>query len=102
MKKSLMEWYDDESRFLRGGSWRDSLDWTIGDVIHAHEDGTIILDDGITTWNPIRAADYFLGCALARLETHENLNLRYLDHVREQIVAARQTLTQAREDADRG
>jgi hypothetical protein len=26
-----------------------------GDVIHALSDGTITLDDGITTWNPLRA-----------------------------------------------
>jgi hypothetical protein len=26
-----------------------------GDVVHAYSDGTIILDDGVTTWNPLRA-----------------------------------------------
>lgn len=30
-------------------------DWSPGDVIAAEEDGTITLDDGITTWNPERA-----------------------------------------------
>ncbi len=30
-------------------------DWSPGDVIAAYEDGTIVLDDGITTWNPARA-----------------------------------------------
>jgi hypothetical protein len=29
-----------------------------GDVIAAYPDGTIILDDGITTWNPRRAAKF--------------------------------------------
>lgn len=35
---------------------RSEFDWSVGDVIAAYEDRTIILDDGITTWNPIRAA----------------------------------------------
>ena len=34
-------------------------DWSPGDVIHADVDGTIVLDDGITTWNPTRASKYF-------------------------------------------
>lgn len=29
-----------------------------GDVIAAYADGTIILDDGITTWNPRRAEEF--------------------------------------------
>lgn len=45
-------------------------DWSIGDVIHAEEDGTIVLDDGITTWNPIRAK-VFLDKEKKRLEERE-------------------------------
>jgi hypothetical protein len=29
-----------------------------GDVIAAYPDGTIIMDDGVTTWNPLRALDF--------------------------------------------
>jgi hypothetical protein len=31
-----------------------------GDVISAEPDGTIVLDDGITTWNPARACEFLL------------------------------------------
>lgn len=45
-------------------------DWTPGDVIHAESDGTIVLDDGITTYNPIRAAQWTAeSAARARAET---------------------------------
>lgn len=30
-------------------------DWSPGDVIWADEEGNIMLDDGIETWNPARA-----------------------------------------------
>jgi hypothetical protein len=30
-------------------------DWSPGDVIASYPDGTIVLDDGTTTWNPERA-----------------------------------------------
>lgn len=33
-------------------------DWSIGDVIAAWTDGTIVLDDGITTWNDARAGEF--------------------------------------------
>jgi hypothetical protein len=33
-------------------------DWSPGDVIAAYSDGTIVLDDGLTTWNPERANDF--------------------------------------------
>lgn len=33
-------------------------DWSEGDVIAAYDDGTIVLDDGITTWNPERAREF--------------------------------------------
>ena len=35
-----------------GGRYPDT---SPGTVIHAKSDGTIILDDGVTTWNPLRA-----------------------------------------------
>jgi hypothetical protein len=38
-----------------GGRYPDD---SPGDVIHAYSDGTIILDDGITTWNPLRALEW--------------------------------------------
>jgi hypothetical protein len=38
-----------------------------GDVISAEPDGTIVLDDGITTWNPARACSFLL----AQLERRE-------------------------------
>jgi len=34
-------------------------DWSPGEVVAAYEDGTIVLDDGLTTWNPERARQYF-------------------------------------------
>jgi hypothetical protein len=33
-------------------------DYSPGDVIAAYEDGTIVLDDGLTTWNPERAKKF--------------------------------------------
>lgn len=30
-------------------------DWSVGDVIYAYDDGTIVLDDGITTYNRVKA-----------------------------------------------
>jgi hypothetical protein len=33
-------------------------DESIGDVIAGYPDGTIVLDDGITTWNPRRAEEF--------------------------------------------
>lgn len=44
----------EEERWLAwsGGNYPDD---SPGDVIHAEKDGTITLDDGITTWNPLRA-----------------------------------------------
>lgn len=35
-----------------------AYDWSPGDVIAAYPDGTIILDDGITTYNPERARQF--------------------------------------------
>jgi hypothetical protein len=31
------------------------LDFSPGDVVHWYADGTIVLDDGVTTYNPLRA-----------------------------------------------
>ncbi len=39
-----------------GGDYPDD---SPGDVISANMDGTIVLDDGITTWNPLRALAWF-------------------------------------------
>ena len=36
----------------------DIDDWSIGDVIAAYPDGTIVLDDGITTYNMQRAQEF--------------------------------------------
>ncbi len=33
-------------------------DWTPGGVIYAYEDGTIVLDDGITTYNKVKARQW--------------------------------------------
>ena len=40
-------------------------DHSPGDVIAAELDGTIILDDGITTWNPLRSGEFFNARAVA-------------------------------------
>ena len=47
-------------------AWSDGRypDESPGDVIHAEADGTITLDDGITTWNPLRALEWFAGEAV--------------------------------------
>lgn len=42
-----------------------------GDVIAAEPDGTIILDDGITTWNPARATAFLLANEKRRAEAAE-------------------------------
>lgn len=42
-----------------------------GDVIAAESDGTIILDDGVTTWNPARATAFLV--AQAQRKTRERL-----------------------------
>jgi len=56
-----MRFFSDNADYHRAVSQADEkMDWSAGDVIAAYEDGTIVLDDGITTWNPIRARA-FLG-----------------------------------------
>jgi hypothetical protein len=53
-----------EQRSRDAGRW---LEWSDGrypddspgDVIQAQSDGTITLDDGITTWNPLKALAWF-------------------------------------------
>lgn len=42
-------------------AWSDGKypDDSPGDVIAAESDGTITLDDGITTWNPLRALGWY-------------------------------------------
>jgi hypothetical protein len=48
----------DTDRWLAwsGGRYPDD---SPGGVVHAESDGTIVLDDGVTTWNPLRALDWF-------------------------------------------
>lgn len=41
-----------------GGQYPDD---SPGDVIAAEADGTIVLDDAITTWNPLRALAFLAG-----------------------------------------
>lgn len=41
-------------------------DVSVGDVIAAAPDGTIVLDDGITTWNPSRAVAFLVAQAKAQ------------------------------------
>ena len=50
----LTELVDELQRWFAwsGGQYPDD---SPGDVIAAYSDGTIVLDDGITTWNPLRA-----------------------------------------------
>jgi hypothetical protein len=43
-------------------------DWSPGDVIAAYPDGRIVLDDGVTTYNPERAADFLKLADRSRLE----------------------------------
>jgi hypothetical protein len=43
-------------------------DWSPGDVIRAYKTGLIVLDDGTTTWNPERAAQFLKGQIVTRLE----------------------------------
>ena len=42
----------------QGGEQRKVRDWTVGDIIAAYPDGTIVLDDGLTTWNDVRAKEF--------------------------------------------
>jgi len=50
----------DEIRSLAGAATTTSTqpDWSCGEVIAAYADGTIVLDDGLTTWNPERAQQF--------------------------------------------
>lgn len=44
----------------------EEYDWSVGDIIAAYEDGTIVLDDGITTFNPDRAKKFLKANARKR------------------------------------
>jgi hypothetical protein len=48
----------DQNRWLAwsGGQYPDD---SPGDIISAEVDGMIVLDDGVTTWNPLRALAWF-------------------------------------------
>jgi hypothetical protein len=50
----LVDIGDNLARWLAwsGGHYPDN---SPGDVIAAYADGTIVLDDSVTTWNPLRA-----------------------------------------------
>lgn len=52
----------DEQNLKRWLSWSDGRypDTVVGDVIAAEQDGTIVLDDGLTTWNPLRACAFLI------------------------------------------
>jgi hypothetical protein len=62
----------DRQRWL---AWSDGQypDESPGDVISAEPDGTIVLDDGITTWNPRRAAAFFAARAADRQQLRDAL-----------------------------
>ena len=67
-QKRLGECRAENARWLEwsGGEYPDD---SPGDVIHAEYDGTITLDDGVTTWNPLRALEWFEKRAARRLPT---------------------------------
>ena len=46
-------------------------DDSTGDVIAAYDDGTIILDDSITTWNPLRALKFMRSARDAAEAEHD-------------------------------
>jgi hypothetical protein len=45
---------------------RSAPDFSPGEVISAEVDGTIVLDDGITTWNPTQACEFLLAAQKAQ------------------------------------
>src|SRR3954453_2481222 len=61
-----------QQRLAHGGE----PDLSPGDVIAAEPDGTITLDDGITTWNPARACEFLTRQALAKGAEEERERLR--------------------------
>ena len=51
-------------------------DLSPGDVIAAWKDGSIALDDGITTWNPLRALDFLAAGGTLQREQNAELSDR--------------------------
>ncbi|HYH54814.1 MAG TPA: hypothetical protein VD761_11860 [Solirubrobacterales bacterium] len=82
---------EERQRLAHGGE----PDISPGDVIAAEPDGTITLDDGITTWNPARACAFLTQQALAKGAEEERERLRatlvpLLDRHREMLEEFRQ------------
>jgi hypothetical protein len=75
---SLVSDLADRQRWL---AWSDGQypDESPGDVIAAEPDGTIVLDDGITTWNPRRAAAFFAARAADRQQLRDAYELLHDD-----------------------
>ena len=69
----------EEAKWLTwsGGKYPDD---STGDVIAAYNDGTIVLDDSLTTWNPLRALKFI--CA-----DRESLRTRLAEAERERDAA---------------
>ena len=61
---------EDARRWLAwsGGEYPDD---SPGDVIAAEPDGTIVLDDAITTWNPLRALAFLAAASPSPADTRE-------------------------------
>lgn len=43
-------------------------DATVGTVVAAYADGSIVLDDGLMTWNPLRALEFVAGGGVLQKE----------------------------------
>lgn len=59
LQAALREAQAENARWLAWSNG-DYPDDSPGDVIAAEADGTIVLDDGITTWNPLRALAFLV------------------------------------------
>src|SRR5262252_2884329 len=55
----------DAEKWLKDAKQALAPDWSPGDVIAAYPDGTIVLDDGITTWNLERAQKFLAASRVA-------------------------------------
>jgi hypothetical protein len=64
----MIEQQDAEAREKELKAPGPQPDFSPGDVISAEKDGTIVLDDGITTWNPTRACEFLLQAETAKLQ----------------------------------
>jgi len=68
----MIEQQDAEAREKELKAPGPQPDFSPGDVISAEKDGTIVLDDGITTWNPTRACEFLLAKERERLNEVRN------------------------------